>query len=154
MRYAIYFTPSYSDPLTLAAASWLGRSIYSGEPVEHPAVRGLGIHEIAFHTALPRRYGFHATLKAPFHLRGDCTEAGLLRELMRFAGTLEPFELPRLVVGRLGDFYGLLPEAPCAALDYLAAAVCSNSTAIAPRSARRRSSGAIPMACLRRNFPT
>ncbi len=123
MRYAIYFTPSSSDPLTLSAASWLGRSVYSGEAVEHPAVRGLGLHEIAFHTALPRRYGFHATLKAPFHLRGDCTEAALLRELMRFAGTLEPFEIPRLVVGRLGDFYGPVPEAPCAALDYLAAAV-------------------------------
>ncbi|SSC71146.1 unnamed protein product [Ciceribacter sp. T2.26MG-112.2] len=123
MRYAIYFTPPSSDALTLAAASWLGRSVYSGEAVEHPAVRGLGLHEIAFHTALPRRYGFHATLKAPFHLRGDCTEAALLRELMRFAGTLEPFEIPRLVVGRLGDYYGLVPEAPCAALDYLAAAV-------------------------------
>lgn len=123
MRYAIYFTPSFSDPLTLAAASWLGRNVYSGEPVEHPAVRGLGIHEIAFHTALPRRYGFHATLKAPFHLHLESTEAALLRELMRFAGTLEPFEIPRLVVGRLGDFYGLVPEKPCASLDYLAAAV-------------------------------
>ncbi|NML72855.1 DUF1045 domain-containing protein [Rhizobium sp. S-51] len=123
MRYAIYFTPPSGDALTLAAASWLGRSVYSGEPVEHPAVRGLGIHEIAFHTALPRRYGFHATLKAPFHLNHDCSEAALLRELMRFAGTLEPFEIPRLEVGRLGDFYGLTPATSCPALDYLAAAV-------------------------------
>lgn len=123
MRYAIYFTPSFSDPLALAAASWLGRNVYSGEPVEHPAVRGLGMHEIAFHTALPRRYGFHATLKAPFHLHHDCTEAALLRELMRFAGTIEPVAIARLVVGRLGDFYGLVPEQPCAGLDSLAAAV-------------------------------
>ncbi|MHB0951847.1 MAG: DUF1045 domain-containing protein, partial [Allorhizobium sp.] len=53
MRYAIYFTPPSGDPLTLAAASWLGRNVYSGHAVEHPGVPGLGVHEIAFHTALP-----------------------------------------------------------------------------------------------------
>ncbi|MCM2398771.1 DUF1045 domain-containing protein [Rhizobium sp. S95] len=123
MRYAIHFTPPSGDPLTLAAAGWLGRNVYSGEAVEHPALRGLGVHEIAFHTALPRRYGFHATLKAPFHLHSDLVEATMLRDLMRFAGTLEPFELPRLEIARLGDFFGLVLERPCPALDYLAAAV-------------------------------
>lgn len=123
MRYAIYFTPPSGDPLTLAAASWLGRNVYSGHAVEHPGVPGLGVHEIAFHTALPRRYGFHATLKAPFLLKDDCTEAGLLRDLMRFASRIEPFEIPRLEVARLGDFYGLLLPRPCEPLDYLAAAV-------------------------------
>ena len=36
MRYAICFTPSASDPLTLVAANWLGRNIYSGEMVDPP----------------------------------------------------------------------------------------------------------------------
>ncbi|MBO3761196.1 DUF1045 domain-containing protein [Ciceribacter sp. L1K22] len=123
MRYAIFFTPPAGDPLTLAAASWLGRSVYSGEAVDHPSVRGLGLHEIAFHTALPRRYGFHAVLMAPFQLHPDVTEAALLRELMRFAGTIEPLAIPPLHVGRLGDHLGLVPETPCRMIDLLAATV-------------------------------
>ncbi|MCL6709931.1 DUF1045 domain-containing protein [Pseudomonas sp. R2.Fl] len=123
MRYAIFFTPPAGDALTLAAASWLGRNIYSGEAVDHPAIRGLGMHEIAFHTALPRRYGFHAVLMAPFYLHPEKTEANLLRDLMRFAGTVEPFHLPRLYVARLGDHFGLAPDAPCPMVDLLAATV-------------------------------
>ncbi|MBX4999802.1 DUF1045 domain-containing protein [Rhizobium lentis] len=123
MRYAICFTPPASDPLSLVAANWLGRNVFSGEMVEPPAVRGLGIHEIAFHTAVPRRYGFHGVLKAPFHLSPDMSEAQLLRDLMRFSGTVPPFRLPRLEIARLGNFYSLQPSAPCEQIQYLASAI-------------------------------
>lgn len=123
MRYAIFFTPRAHDPLSIAAASWLGRNVFSGEATDPPAVPGLGMHEIAFHTALPRRYGFHATLKAPFTLAEGVTEAMLLKQLMRFAGTLSPFDIPRLEIGRLGEFFGLAPTVPSESLSYLAAAV-------------------------------
>ncbi len=123
MRYAICFTPSASDPLTLAAANWLGRNVYSGAMLEPPAIRGLGIHEIAFHTAVPRRYGFHGALKAPFKLEDETSEPAMLRDLMRFSGTLAPFEIPRLEVARIGGAFGLVPSYPCNALNYLAAAV-------------------------------
>ncbi len=126
MRYAICYTPSARDPLSMAAASWLGRSVYSGEPIEHPDGIGLGQSEIAFHTALPRRNGFHACLKAPFRLHPDVSEAALLRELMHFAGVVEPFTLPALEVGRLGDFCGLMPNCPSVELDQLAALVVQN----------------------------
>lgn len=123
MRYAICFTPSASDPLTLVAASWLGRNVYSGEMVDPPAVRGLGIHEIAFHTAVPRRYGFHGALKPPFRLAEDASETAMLRDLMRFSGTFSPFEMPRLEVARLGCAFGLVPSEPCQQLNFLAAAL-------------------------------
>jgi hypothetical protein len=123
MRYAICFTPSPSDPLTIVAANWLGRNVYSGEMVEPPRIRGLGIHEVAFHTALPRRYGFHAVLKAPFRLADPTSEPALLRDLMRYSGTLTPFELPRLEIARLGNVFGLVPARPCDRLNYLAAAL-------------------------------
>ncbi|MFT4182964.1 MAG: DUF1045 domain-containing protein [Rhizobium sp.] len=123
MRYAICFTPSASDPLTLVAANWLGRNVYSGEMVDPPAIRGLGIHEIAFHTAVPRRYGFNGTLKAPFRLAEGMSEAGLLRDLMRFSGTLTPFEISRLEVARLGGAFGLVPSEPCQPMHFLAASV-------------------------------
>lgn len=123
MRYAICFTPSASDPLTLVAANWLGRNVYSGEMVDPPAVRGLGIHEIAFYTAVPRRYGFMGILKAPFRLAEDMSEAGLLRDLMRFSGTVAPFEIPRLEVARLGGALGLVPAAPSQQMHFLAASL-------------------------------
>jgi hypothetical protein len=123
MRHAICFTPSASDPLTLAAANWLGRNVYSGAMIDPPAIRGLGIQEISYHTAVPRRYGFHGALKAPFRLADETAEPALLRDLMRFSGTLAPFEIPRLEVARLGNAFGLVPSYPCASLSYLAAAL-------------------------------
>lgn len=123
MRYAICFTPPASDPLSLVAANWLGRNVFSGDMMEPPAVRGLGIHEIAFHTAVPRRYGFHGVLKAPFQLSPDMAESQLLRDLMRFSGTFVPFQIPRIEVARLGNFYSLLPTTPCEQIQYLASAI-------------------------------
>ncbi|MBB2696722.1 DUF1045 domain-containing protein [Rhizobium phaseoli] len=123
MRYAICFTPPASDPLSLVAANWLGRNVFSGDMLEPPAVRGLGIHEIAFHTAVPRRYGFHGVLKGPFHLSADMSEPQLLRDLMRYAGTFAPFQISRLEIARLGSFYSLMPSAPCEQIQYLASAI-------------------------------
>ncbi|MGV8938036.1 MAG: DUF1045 domain-containing protein [Allorhizobium sp.] len=123
MRYAIFYTPPAHDPLALAAASWLGRNVYSGEPVEPPPLCGFGLHEIAYYTAVPRRSGFHACLKSPFQLQDGIGEAALLRAIMRFAGTLEPFNIPRLEIGRIGDTYALVPGEPCSRLNCLASAV-------------------------------
>ena len=89
MRYAIHFTPSPNDPLTQAAAAWLGRDAYSGHAVEPPGTIDLGMQEISYHTALPRRYGFHGTIKAPFRLAEGHSEAALLRDLMYFSGRPE-----------------------------------------------------------------
>ena len=123
MRYIIGFTPPPRDPLTMVAASWLGRNVYTGERVEEPATGGFGLHEVAFHTALPRRYGFHAALKAPFRLAEPTAEAALLRDLMRYSGTFQPFHIPRLEVARLGNAFGLVPSYPLAPLNYLASAL-------------------------------
>lgn len=73
-----------NDPLTQAAAAWLGRDAYSGHAVEPPGMIDLGMQEISYHTALPRRYGFHGTIKAPFRLAEGHSEAALLRDLMYF----------------------------------------------------------------------
>ncbi|WP_075289849.1 DUF1045 domain-containing protein [Pararhizobium arenae] len=123
MRYAIYYTPSIHDPLSVAAASWLGRNVYSGEAIEPPSIPGFSLQEIAFHTAIPRRYGFHGAIKAPFRLNPDETEASLLKFMMQFASAATPFEIPRLEVARLGNFYGLMPSVECAEMNYLAASV-------------------------------
>ncbi len=123
MRYAICFTPAANDPLSHAAANWLGRNVFSGQMVEPTAIRGMSIHEVAFHTAVPRRYGFHGALKAPFRLASDVSEAQLLRDLMRFCGTLTPFSIARLEVARTGGSYSLVPSRPCEHVHYLASAI-------------------------------
>ena len=123
MRYALYFTPPAHHPLSQAAAAWLGRNAFSGEMVEAPTVPCLTLQELAYYTALPRRYGFHANLKAPFRLAPGTSEAMLLRELMLFGSRLEPFLMPTLEVVRLGSFYGLAPQVPNDSMERLAATV-------------------------------
>jgi hypothetical protein len=123
MRYAIHFTPSPNEPLAQIGAAWLGRDVYSGALVEPLVTSGLGMQEISYHTALPRRYGFHGLIKAPFRLADGMTEPALLRDLMRFAGAHQPFELPLLEVAKLGDGFGLTPVVPCERVNFLAAGV-------------------------------
>lgn len=123
MRYAIYFTPHQDDPLTRATARWLGRDPFSGTPVAPVAAAPFSAAEISFHTAAARRYGFHATLKAPFRLAEGETEKGLIAALDDFSRRSEPLCVPRAVVRRLDGFYALVPEEPFAALDAFAAGV-------------------------------
>lgn len=120
MRYAIYFTPGPDDALTRIAANWLGRDAFTGATHEAPATGELSATEIAFHTAAARRYGFHATLKAPFRLAEGESEASLGQALAAYAATLEPVVLPRLVVGQIDGFFALVPGEASPALNRFA----------------------------------
>lgn len=123
MRYALYFTPAKDDPLALAAARWLGRDAFADEPIPQRGAATLTPQEVAFHTAAPRRYGFHATLKAPFQLAETETEASFLAALDRFALDTRAFTIPRLVIGQIDGFFALVPAAPVADLANFAADV-------------------------------
>lgn len=121
MRYAIYYTPEKDDPLTRLAARWLGRDAFDGKVSATPSTVPLSANELASHTAAPRRYGFHATLKAPFRLADGESEQALVDALARFARSREPIHLPRIELRRIGGFFALVPQTPCAALERLAA---------------------------------
>jgi putative phosphonate metabolism protein len=109
LRYALYFTPEKGDPLTDLAARWLGRSAYSTDEFP-PMVEGdMSAEEQRALTADPRRYGFHATLKAPFELAASVTERDLMAVVEDFAATNAAFTLPELVLGQLGRFFALVP---------------------------------------------
>lgn len=123
MRYAICFTPPMGDPLSVTATSWLGRSVYTGEPVELPSIAGLAVSDIAFHTAVARRFGFHAMIMAPFCLRPCMDEAQLLKAMMLFTSDETPFEIERLEVARLSQCWGLMPQMPSQPMHLLAARV-------------------------------
>jgi putative phosphonate metabolism protein len=103
VRYAIYFSPAKDHPLTEAASRWLGRNAFSGTLYDDH-------DDYADMTEEPRRYGFHATLKAPFELAEKYSEAELLSAFEDFAASRSVFEIPRVVVGALGPFYALVPD--------------------------------------------
>lgn len=123
MRTAIYFTPEQYHPLSRAGARWLGRDPWGEDLPGGPALGGLDAGEWAALTASPRRYGFHATIKAPFALARGKSVAALDSALAAFCQETPPFTLPPLKLGRLGSFFALVPEEDCSALDTLAGEV-------------------------------
>ncbi|QKV17427.1 DUF1045 domain-containing protein [Oricola thermophila] len=123
MRYAIYFTPPRDHELARAASTWLGRDAFSGLSLPHVEGTGLALGEIAYFTAVPRRYGFHATLKAPFRLADGVSEDELLSMAERFSRESDPVIVPRATISRLGGFFAVVPEQPNTALNDFAARV-------------------------------
>ncbi|ASY63917.1 protein RcsF [Sinorhizobium sojae CCBAU 05684] len=97
--------------------------MYSGEPVEFPSIGALSVSEIAFHTAVPRRFGFHATIMAPFHLAPETDEVQLLKALMHFTTVEAPLTVERMELARIGQCWGLAPQVHCHSVHLLAARV-------------------------------
>lgn len=123
-RYAVYFSPAPGSLWGEVGASWLGRR-YS-DTVEARTTGGhvlpQGWNETAFAaiTRAPRRYGWHATLKAPFRLTAGRAEAELLAAVETLAAQIPRLYLPTLAVQRMGHFLALVPQQPSAELQALA----------------------------------
>nr|WP_228495002.1 DUF1045 domain-containing protein [Clavibacter sp. VKM Ac-2873] len=106
------------------AEAWLGRSVAGGSPAPAPAApAGWTRAEVDAITVDARRYGFHGTLKAPFHLADGRDAAELDAAVAGLAGARAPVALPGLRVAALGGFLALVPTAPSPGLDALAADV-------------------------------
>jgi hypothetical protein len=73
-------------------------------------------------TSHPRRYGFHATLKAPFGLQANYTEDDLRARMQALARTLRPVALGPMHATVLGNFVALVPVTLPEALAALATA--------------------------------
>jgi len=108
MRHAIYFTPPANHPLTEQAARWLGRDAFTGAQADLPKPGAIGQQLQLHYTRSPRRYGFHATIVAPFTLAANITTEGLEAALATFCEEREPFELPSLELRELGTFFALV----------------------------------------------
>lgn len=119
-RYALYFTPEFGSPWWALGAHWLGRCPVSNCPQQQPSIAGLGRDAFAALTAAPRRYGFHATLKAPMRLAEPYTLDLLCRRLSQFALGYRPFALPELEVAVIEDFLALVPAGSVPELHALA----------------------------------
>jgi putative phosphonate metabolism protein len=120
-RYAIYFVPASSSRLYRYGSSVLGYDSYTGSSVAFPAEFGAGAVNWNELTATPRRYGFHATLKAPFRLAPSCTEQQLTNALHSFAGLGHAVHSFKPALRELEDFIALVPSKTEESLNALAA---------------------------------
>ncbi|MGZ9722689.1 DUF1045 domain-containing protein [Rhizobium miluonense] len=114
-RFAIYYTTPADHPLTRAAEAWLGRSAFERKSQPASSIAGSSRGQGNNRNTLvgePRRYGFHATLKAPFRLADGVTVEELERALSKFANSTRPCPLGPLHVGMLGGFLALVPVQP------------------------------------------
>ena len=140
-RVAVYYAPLPDDPLTEAAAAWLGRDPVTNAPVRQPDLPG-----IAELTADPRGYGFHATLKPPMRLADGRSWNALLDAAEALAARIAPFDLPPMAVSDVHGFLALRETAPSAPLQALADACVADLDAFrappteAELARRRRSS--------------
>lgn len=136
MRVAIYFTPPHDSPLASTAKDWL-----SCEEVE-----GIDADLLLALLESPRKYGFHATIKAPFYIKNGFELEDIEKEIYSFAAEQCVFSMPPLQLGSLGNFYCLQPRGHSAQLNQLAAAIVTGcdrfrKTATTEELARRREKG-------------
>ncbi len=114
-RYALYLTPPLDSDLWRFGAEVIGRDAATGLDVEGFAPEGETPESWRTLTHEPRRYGFHATVIAPFRLRADLDVIDLYDAVAAFARANQPFDAGPLQVGRIGAsdgraFVALRPE--------------------------------------------
>ncbi len=151
-RYAVYFAPNPGTLAWLAGSHWLGRCAALLQPMQQLDIHGVAREELKRLTAAPRRYGWHATLKAPFALAPGVDWLTLHHAVQSLADSLQPFSMPPMQVERIDDFMALVPVAthPANARIQAAAAACVTQLQplAAPLSdgdlARRRAAGLTP----------
>src|SRR5581483_5751177 len=69
----------------------------------------------------PRKYGFHATLKAPISLADNESESELLAACADFADQKRPIAVIAPIIDLISGFIAVIPEAPSRKLELLAA---------------------------------
>ncbi|MCK1718973.1 DUF1045 domain-containing protein [Bradyrhizobium sp. 141] len=120
-RYAIYFAAGSDSALSRFGAELLGYDAYTGNELAFPADSLRVAPDWRDVSADPRKYGFHATLKAPMTLAPGRTEAELAAACAAFAGKARHIPAIRPVVDSISGFIAVIPAEPVDALQQLAA---------------------------------
>jgi putative phosphonate metabolism protein len=120
-RYAIYYAPAPGSDLDRFGAHLLGYDAFSGDDLPFPSGLVRVVPDWRDLTSDPRKYGFHATLKAPLSLAPSKTEAELLAACAAFAAAPRAIPVIRPVVGSISGFIAVIPAEPPPELIRLAA---------------------------------
>ncbi len=143
-RYALYFAPHPETDLAGFGASWLGRDAFTDTSIPRDDDGGMLIDPDRLDdiTASPRRYGFHATIKAPFELAPDQSREALIEALEAFAAKTPAFEAPPLELTSHFGYTTLVLSEPSAAMEAFAAACVRDfdpfRAALTPEDRERR----------------
>jgi hypothetical protein len=138
-RYAVYFVPAADSDLYRFGSAVLQYDGYTGRPVAPPDECAADADVWRKATEEPRRYGFHATLKAPFYLAPSCTEAQLVSAFKSFAALGRKAAVIEPEIATLSGFTALVPVRANPAVDALAADCTTIFDAFrAPMSAQER----------------
>ena len=120
-RYAIYHVAAPGSDLDRFGAQLLGYDAQSGADLPFPDGVTWIVPDWRDMTGDPRKYGFHATLKAPITLAPGKSEAELVAACATFAATPGPIPIIRPVVDSISGFIAVIPAQRSAQLERLAA---------------------------------
>ncbi|WP_245974294.1 DUF1045 domain-containing protein [Bosea caraganae] len=122
-RYALYYAPAADSALWRFGSAVLGYDAITGEDIPALVPPGCDAEAWPELTEEPRRYGFHATLKAPFEIANGRSEGQLRAFAHNYAAGLERVNLEGLSVAALGSFVALTPSAESTVLQRFAFAL-------------------------------
>lgn len=121
-RCAVYFVPEIHSAWWQAGSAWLGRCAATGLSMGQPPLLGISSEFQRGCTSEPRRYGWHATIKAPFKIKPGENLRSVMSALHDLANTLPSFDLPPLQVSSDGGFLALRPMGDVSQINSTAAA--------------------------------
>jgi len=119
-RHAAYFAPAQDHLLAELGAHWLGRCALTRRAVPAPPPTGIPGALFRQYTAAATRYGWHATMKAPFSLRTGLDVQAIPEAFAAFARSESAITLAALELRNTGDYLALVPGEPSQALQDLA----------------------------------
>jgi putative phosphonate metabolism protein len=120
-RYAIYYAAERGSVLDQFGARLLGYDTWAAKDLPFPDGVAETVADWREVTSDPRKYGFHATLKAPFALAAERTEHELATACAAFAGQPRALPLFKPVVDSISGFIAVVPVERCDQLERLAA---------------------------------
>jgi putative phosphonate metabolism protein len=115
MRHAIYYVPDPSSALHELGSSWLGRDVISNATLPQTDDRLTGF------TMDACRYGFHGTLKPPFHMKENVSVDMFESALRNLANQHESFSIGPIELRMIDGFLALVPVDENVELSHLAA---------------------------------
>jgi putative phosphonate metabolism protein len=106
-RFALYYAPPRESAWWQAGCAWLGRDPETGDALAPPTLAGLD-RSLSELTVAPQRYGWHATLVAPFRLAAGVTPDALFDAALTWAAAHPRFDVP-VEAATIGCFVAVRP---------------------------------------------